>query len=110
MIDMMAIDFRSSIVMVAIQDMGRAIIPIDKLIEELKSGLETADGFETVFHDTSDIAIGINTYYVVSIDADLRETKFEQHLLFRSQGNYMIIVTISLFGDITFDEIIAAFH
>ena len=78
-------------------------------LELLKTQLEAGELFDYTFQDDSEITIGEQTWLVLSVGVDIMGTQAEQHYLVRRQGSYMIVIVVSLAGDLSFDEIMEHF-
>jgi len=101
-------------VMVIVEDLsitspGVSLSPGDYL-ELLKNQLEAGELFDYTFKDFSQITIGEQTWDVLSANVDINCTQTKQYYIVRGQSNYMMVIIVSLMGNITFDEVMAHFN
>jgi len=83
------------------------LISIEDHIEDLKARLEAFEFTVYTLRESSERTIGGNLYHVIAADVDIQGFTGEQYIILRRQGSHMITININIYGDMTFDQVIA---
>ena len=101
----------NSNVMLMIEDLshtpGAEQQPATVYLEQLRLQLESVELFDFTFEEPRTVALGGQTFDLLT--AKVTGEDSEQHYLIRRQGEHMIIIIASLFGDLSFDQLLGLF-
>ncbi|MCL2579966.1 MAG: hypothetical protein FWE32_08030 [Oscillospiraceae bacterium] len=88
---------------------GAEQFPASVYVEQLRQQLTAIARHDYTFEEDRQIELGGHTFDVLTAHLVVDEVYTSQHYLVRRQGNHMIILIASLFGDIALEQILASF-